>query len=110
MMKEMESVSPEELARQLQRGEALRLIDVREADEWALNRLPGAEHIPLAEVPVKLAASVRPDERVVVYCHHGVRSAHAQAWMLNQGFRNVVNLEGGIDAWAARVDPTMIRY
>lgn len=104
------SITPEQLHSRLASGDAPRLIDVREREEWVIARIAGAEHVPLGEIPDRLPGRIGLDEEVVVYCHHGIRSALVQNWLLNQGYRHVVNLEGGIDAWAVRVEPGMVRY
>jgi rhodanese-related sulfurtransferase len=104
------NITPTELKGRLDAGEKLRLIDVREADEWAVARLPQAELIPLSQFQQRATAELSPDETVVLYCHHGMRSARAQGYLKAQGFDNVINLTGGIDAWAVQVDPAMKRY
>jgi len=87
------------------------LLDVREADEYALVAIEGARHIPLGELHRRMAELEAWRERdVVVYCHHGMRSLRA-AWLLARaGFSRVRNLEGGIDRWALEVDRGMKRY
>lgn len=88
-----------------------RLIDVREEDEWALARLPGAELLPLSRFIEGVAETLRdPAEALLVYCHHGTRSAHATDYLLRHGFRDVTNLAGGIDAWSLAIDPAIPRY
>jgi adenylyltransferase/sulfurtransferase len=104
------TMTPSELKARLDRGEDLRLIDVREADEWAIARLPKAELVPLSQFQSLATAQLDPDETIVLYCHHGMRSARAQGFLQQQGYRNVINLTGGIDAWALQVDSTMKRY
>ncbi|HEV3272287.1 MAG TPA: rhodanese-like domain-containing protein [Candidatus Methylacidiphilales bacterium] len=104
------NITPIELKALLDRGEKFRLIDVREPDEWAVARLPGAELIPLSQFQHRAAAELSPDETVVLYCHHGMRSGRAQGYLRAQGYADVLNLTGGIDAWALQVDPGMKRY
>jgi rhodanese-related sulfurtransferase len=104
------NISPTELKARLDRGETFRLIDVREADEWAVARLPQAELIPLSQFQQRATAELSPDENLILYCHHGMRSGRAQGFLKAQGYGNVLNLTGGIDAWALQVDPTMKRY
>lgn len=88
-----------------------RLIDVREEDEWAIARIAGAELLPLSQWPgiaeEKLTEKSQP---LLIQCHHGGRSARAAAWLIQQGFTNVTNLAGGIDAWSALVDEAVPRY
>ncbi len=104
------NITPAELKARLDRGEVFRLVDVREADEWALGHLPQAELIPLSEFQKRATAELAPDEPVILYCHHGMRSGRAQGYLKAQGYANVLNLTGGIDAWALQVDPTIKRY
>jgi adenylyltransferase/sulfurtransferase len=104
------NITPIELKARLDRGEKFRLIDVREADEWAVARLPRAELIPLSQFQQRAAAELSPDEPLILYCHHGMRSGRAQGYLKAQGFADVLNLAGGIDAWALQVEPTMKRY
>jgi rhodanese-related sulfurtransferase len=104
------NITPIELKARLDRGEKFRLIDVREADEWALGRLPQAELIPLSEFQQRATAELSPEESLVLYCHHGMRSGRAQGYLKAQGFADVLNLTGGIDAWSLQVDPTVKRY
>jgi len=106
-------LSPEELHEMmaLPGPPRFRLVDVREADEFAICRLDRAELIPLAQLaeqaPARWADKGRP---IVVYCHHGIRSAHAARLLRHLGYEEVYNLTGGIEAWADRIDPAMARY
>ena len=104
------NITPIELKGRLDQGDAFRLIDVREADEWAVARLPRAELIPLSQFQQRAEAELAPDENIILYCHHGMRSAKAQGYLKARGYSNVLNLSGGIDAWALQVEPTMKRY
>ncbi|MGE3772194.1 MAG: rhodanese-like domain-containing protein [Gammaproteobacteria bacterium] len=85
------------------------LLDVREAWEFELCHLPGSRHIPLGELTQRVT-ELDEEQTLIVVCHHGVRSRAAQAWLLSRGFARVVNLAGGIDAWARRIDPSMSLY
>ncbi len=88
-----------------------RLVDVRDPDEFAYCRLPGAELIPLATVPSDAAAKL-PDKsaEIIVYCHHGMRSLHAVGQLRALGYTNARSLAGGIDRWSREVDPDVPRY
>lgn len=97
------------LKQRLDNGDTPALLDVREDWEAAICRLPGARLIPMNELPGRLA-ELDPERELVVYCHHGVRSAHVCAWLLQQGYLKVANLAGGIEEWASAVDPEMGRY
>jgi len=104
------NITPVELKARLDRAENFRLIDVREADEWAVARLPRAELIPLSQFQKLAVQELSQDEHIVLYCHHGMRSGRAQGYLKAQGYAHVLNLTGGIDAWALQVEPTMKRY
>jgi adenylyltransferase/sulfurtransferase len=104
------NITPAELKARLDREEKFRLIDVREADEWAIARLPKAELIPLSEFQQRATNELSPDEDLILYCHHGIRSGRAQGYLKAHGYGNVLNLTGGIDAWSLQVDPTLKRY
>ncbi len=90
-------------------GRKFVLVDVREPQEWEIARIPGARLIPLGQIAARVHELDTADE-IVLHCHHGSRSARAQAALGKFGFRKTYNLAGGIDAWAQDVDPTMPRY
>ncbi len=102
---------PVEAARRLLESPAdhALLLDVREPFETQICRIEGGTHIPVRELAGRLAELPR-DRRVLVLCHHGARSRQAAGFLRAHGFPAVSNIEGGIDAWAARVDPAMRRY
>ena len=102
-------ILPQELKERMERGEDILLIDVREDWEHARVRIPGAQHIPLAQLPQALSKIDR-DKDIVVYCHHGVRSMQACQFMKKNGFEKIRNLRGGIDAYARTVDKSMQTY
>lgn len=103
------AITPKELKTRLDKGDKLVLMDVREPWEFALAKLDGSVLIPLATLPQSLDKLDRQVE-IIAYCHHGMRSADATGLLLQQGFSNVKNLIGGIDAWSAQVDPSVPRY
>jgi rhodanese-related sulfurtransferase len=76
------------------------VLDVREPDEWAAGHAPGAHHIPMMEVPARLA-EVPEDADVVVVCRSGGRSGQVVGYLMNHGWDNLRNLDGGMRAWAA---------
>jgi rhodanese-related sulfurtransferase len=88
----------------------VRLLDVREPWEYATARIGGSVLMPMGDVPSRAHQELDPDERVVVLCHHGMRSLNVTVWLRNQGFEQVQSLRGGIDAWAAEVDSSVSRY
>ncbi|HKI84037.1 MAG TPA: molybdopterin-synthase adenylyltransferase MoeB [Candidatus Krumholzibacteria bacterium] len=85
------------------------VLDVREPQELEICMLEGAVHIPLGQLEVRVA-ELDPRRETVLLCHHGIRSAHAAAYLRRTGFINARNLVGGIEAWAQRIDPAMARY
>ena len=99
------------LAKRRREGEPVLLLDVREADEVEAARIEGALWIPLADVGSRLGEleSAR-DQAIVVYCHHGGRSAKVVRQLMDAGFETVENLDGGIEAWSLTVDPDVPRY
>ncbi|MBI1179294.1 MAG: sulfurtransferase [Alphaproteobacteria bacterium] len=90
-------------------GEPHVLLDVREPRELAVCRIADTLHIPMQQVPQRLA-EVPQDIPVVVMCHHGSRSGMVTRFLREQGYGKAVNLRGGIDAWAQAVDPSIARY
>jgi molybdopterin/thiamine biosynthesis adenylyltransferase/rhodanese-related sulfurtransferase len=104
-----DEITPAVLAARLERGDAPMLLDVREPHEWAIARLPDARLVPLNSLPDVLD-TLDPTKEMIVYCHHGLRSATAVDWLREQGFGLARNLVGGIDRWTSDVDPSMRRY
>jgi adenylyltransferase/sulfurtransferase len=102
-------LDPVDVARRLEAGEPLALLDVREPFERELAVLPGDLWIPLAELPRRFG-ELPPDRPLVVYCHVGGRSARAVEFLRRHDRPRAYNLAGGIDAWAAQVDPSLPRY
>lgn len=85
------------------------LLDVREAEEFAICRIPGSHHIPMNQIP-DAHQRLDPDQEIIVICHHGMRSARVANYLQQVGFGKVFNLAGGIHAWAGEVDPDMPTY
>jgi rhodanese-related sulfurtransferase len=103
------TMSVQELKQRVDAGNVPFLLDVREPYEYSLAKLDGSVLIPLGTLPQSLEKLDR-DVEIVAYCHHGMRSADAVGFLLQQGFTNVKNLVGGIDAWSVQVDPSVPRY
>jgi adenylyltransferase/sulfurtransferase len=104
-------ITPRALSAALASGEAVRLLDVRQPWESQLASLPGSLLIPLGELPARSKEVGSPgDSRLVVYCHHGVRSQSAAVYLERLGYDNVHSLAGGIDAWSCEIDPAVPRY
>ena len=105
----MTEISPRELKARLDRNDRPVLVDVRDDWETKLCRLENALHIPMEELEFR-SDELNPADDIVVYCHHGVRSAAVADYLRRLGFTRVCNLSGGLDAWAQAVEPTMRRY
>ena len=103
------AISPKELKKSLDNGDKLVLVDVREEWEYSLAKLDGSILIPLGTLPQSLGQLNRESE-IIAICHHGMRSADATNFLLQQGFQKVENLVGGIDAWSTQVDGAVPRY
>lgn len=98
-----------ELKRKLDRRDNFVLIDVREPHEYQIARIPGARLIPLGELPKHLR-ELDPNGEYVMQCKSGARSQRAVDLLKQNGFKNVVNMTGGILAWSDKVDPTVPKY
>jgi rhodanese-related sulfurtransferase len=102
-------IAPQELKQKMDRGERPLVIDCREPWEHQLCSIEGAKLVPLNTLPanMELFADV---EVVVIYCHHGMRSLNAAAWLRSQGVDGARSLTGGIDRWSAEIDSRVSRY
>jgi sulfur-carrier protein adenylyltransferase/sulfurtransferase len=98
-----------ELKQRLDRGDDLKIVDVREPNEYQINRIAGSVLIPLGDVP-KRYNELNPDDEIVVQCKMGGRSAKAADFLRSVGFKKVLNLKGGILDWIDKVDPTQPKY
>jgi rhodanese-related sulfurtransferase len=99
----------EELARWQKEGKAFTLLDVRQDVELAIASIPGAMHIPMKEVQFRVREIPR-EKPVVVMCHLGERSLRIARFLVTDGFNEVFNLDGGIDAYSLKVDHSVPRY
>jgi rhodanese-related sulfurtransferase len=107
-MDELE-ITPAEVKARLDRGENLVLLDVREPWEHQLCTIEGAKHVPLGSLAANL--QMLPDVgEVICYCHHGMRSLDAAAWLRFQGIEKAKSLAGGIERWSVEIDPKVPRY
>jgi rhodanese-related sulfurtransferase len=105
----MESLSVVQLKKELETDPQTVLLDVRDKWEYDLCHIDGSINISLSEIAEKKDA-LGKQPRTVVICHHGMRSAMAAEYLISEGFREIVNLEGGIDAWASTIEQSMTRY
>ena len=92
-----------------QTGESPMLLDVREPWEFEKARIQGSQLVPMRSVPDRLH-ELDPDRETVVICHHGIRSRMVGHFLERQGFNKVINLSGGVAAWARDVDHHMPTY
>ena len=107
----IQEISVSEAKRRLDAPQPPRLIDVREADEYGIAHIAGAELLPLSQWPALAAGKLTdPAQPLLVHCHHGGRSGRATEFLLQNGFTDVTNIAGGIDAWAVEIDPSIPRY
>lgn len=106
-------VSVEELGQALADKGDRQFVDVREPQELELAQVEGFQNLPLSafgEWSTQIMTMLDPEKETLVMCHHGMRSAQMCQWLINQGFTNVKNVTGGIDAYSILVDPAVPRY
>lgn len=106
----MPEIGAAELKQRMDQGDDLQIIDVREANEVAVAKLPNSVHIPLAQV-INRMSEIDPNRETVVHCKMGGRSARAIEALQRSGFSGtLLNLKGGITAWSNEVDPSVPKY
>lgn len=105
-------ITPQQVKERSEAGERMHLIDVRQPDEFELTRIEGAELIPMDTIPpsVDRLEELAESGRLVVICHHGIRSARVVNWLRGRGITACQNMAGGIDRWSTDVDPSVPRY
>lgn len=110
-VEEVPEISPGELRDRLERGDPLRIVDVRQEHEWEIVNLGdrGATLIPLDSLLERIS-ELDSAEEIVLHCQGGFRSAKALRQLRDAGFRKLWNLQGGILAWQKEVDPSLPRY
>jgi len=105
------SITVAEAKEMLDAGALMRLIDVREVDEFAICKIEGAELLPLSVFADQyLSRLPHTGERILLYCHHGMRSMRAAEYLAKRGYSKVSSIDGGIDAWSLQIDPAVPRY
>jgi rhodanese-related sulfurtransferase len=102
-------ITPREVKELLARDDKVLFVDVRERWEYDAAHIDGSVLIPLGEIPSNLARLENADE-VVLFCHHGIRSLDAAAWLRSQGLERARSMTGGIERWSAEIDPNVARY
>ncbi len=105
----IEEVDPKEAAERIAARPEAVLLDVREDEELQIVSVAGARHIPMGDIPSRIS-ELDPDTEIYCLCHHGMRSAQVAGYLAQQGFEKVLNVRGGIDAWAIFVDESLPRY
>ena len=105
----MLSISAEELKTRLEAGQTPVMLDVREEWEFEICNIAGSVNISMSDTD-KMLETLNPDNETVVICHHGMRSFQVASFLKENGFNNIMNLEGGVDSWAKTVDSTMAQY
>ena len=105
----MQTITPEELKTKLDAGENPVLLDVREAWEYEICHIEGSTNISMSNIQ-RMLESLKPDDEIVVICHHGIRSFQIANYLNDNGYKQIVNLTGGVDAWAESVDTNMAQY
>ena len=103
-------IDPESVHRMSKGGERFTLLDVREPWEFDAARIEGAKLMPMGDVASRAHQELDPEDHIVVYCHHGVRSMNVTAWLRQQGFEKAQSMAGGIDAWSRKVDAKVQVY
>ncbi len=105
----MQQLAVVDLAGRISSGDDLCILDVREPWEVAIARIADSLHIPMSEIPQRIA-DIPTGIPVVCVCHHGMRSMQVALYIERQGVGPVFNLAGGIDAWAREIDPACAVY
>ena len=105
----MKSITPAALKTKLDAGEKPRLLDVREAWEYDLCSIESSTNISMSDIE-QMLNEYRPDDEIIVICHHGMRSFQVANYLEGKDYSNITNLEGGVDAWAISVDADMAQY
>jgi rhodanese-related sulfurtransferase len=103
-------IAPVDVRDLLKSGEPVRLVDVREPQEHAICHIDGARLIPMQTVPQHLQELDDDGPRIIVFCHHGMRSLSVVDWLRRQGVANCQSMAGGIDRWSLEIDLSVPRY
>ena len=103
------TITVQELKQKIDQGEKVVLVDVREPWEYNIAKIEGAQLIPLGTLASEFK-KLDPNGEIVIHCKMGMRSMDATQFLLQQGFKNVKNLTGGIIAWSQQIDPSIPIY
>jgi adenylyltransferase/sulfurtransferase len=102
-------ITPREVKSMIDRGEKFLFVDVREKWEFETSWIEGTVLVPMREIPANLAKFEEADQ-IILFCHHGIRSLDAAAWLRSQDVAGAKSMAGGIDRWSAEIDPGVPRY
>lgn len=102
-------ITPREVKSLMERGEKFLFVDVREKWEFDTSWIEGAVLVPMREISSNLAKFEKAGN-IVLFCHHGIRSFDAAAWLRSQEIPGAKSMAGGIDRWSAEIDPNVPRY
>lgn len=102
-------IAPREVKELLGRDDKVLFVDVREQWEYDTAHIESSVLIPLSAIPANLAR-LEAAEELVLFCHHGMRSLDAAAWLRTQGVEGARSMTGGIERWSAEIDPSVPRY
>jgi rhodanese-related sulfurtransferase len=102
-------ITPRDVAAQIKAGTPFFFVDVREPWEYNTARIDGSVLIPLREIPANLER-LRGAGEIVFFCHRGMRSLDAAAWVRSQGIVSARSMSGGIEQWSTEIDPQVPRY
>ena len=105
----MKQITPEELKLYMDAGNSPALLDVRETWEYEICHIDNSINISMSLSPSRIA-EYKPDQEIVVICHHGIRSLQMASYLETLGYTKISNLAGGIDAWARTIEPAMTQY
>lgn len=105
----MQNLAPQQVQQLLDSGHNLLLLDVREKWEFEICHIETSNNIPMGNLPDAMQ-DLDTEQETIIICHHGARSMQVAYYLENNGFSNVINLDGGVDAWAMIIDPHMQQY
>ena len=105
----MQAINTTDAAARRKQEPGTRFLDIREAQELAICKIEGAHHIAMSEIATRFQEIPR-DKPLIVFCHHGMRSRQVILFLAEKGYTNLINLDGGIHAWAIEIDPSLSTY
>lgn len=107
---QVKEINVNDLNERIQKGDKINLLDVREQFEYDMANMNG-KLIPLGELESRLGEiEAWKDQEIIIHCRSGARSAEACRILMRHGFKNPINLQGGINRWAMLIDPSLPMY